>query len=326
MNGTKAPFLHFLGTGSGFSDSHNNAFWISKVKPPGFDEEQCLFLIDLSLLNFCKVVKLIEEHNLRYVVILLTHLHPDHASGIGTLMNWAEAERKFHGEERYIHVVCGDPQTAKDLSRYLNDSGTTAQSDHDSCCSILYMDTMFGTVINALYRKNSQSMFLWNNKEPRLEIDGEGITETFRPVAVTHGKMRSFGWTIKPRDGSLIVYTGDTDSIKYFDRAVIQWLKIVREVASIIGLVCTADITCYCVMETYPKSGRNMTVNGNIEEVLDRLRILYHESAVGSLRLVFMHYNDYDELARQLETSGFNDEVGKLSPKVSVEIATPAEI
>ncbi|MBR2659593.1 hypothetical protein IKD60_02425 [Candidatus Saccharibacteria bacterium] len=330
MDKAKADFLQFLGTGSGFADTHNNAFWFADVlfcadaPSTQSDCRQCLFLIDLSLLNFQKVVKLIEDSGVCYVVILLTHIHPDHASGIGTLMDWAEGRRRFHQKEIYVHVVCGSHELAKQLEKLLTISGTTAYAKHDTCCSILQMDPIFHH-ISPLYRKSNHNM-LYYSSNATAHSQGEALDYLFQPVAVTHGTMSAFGWLINPQNGPLIVYTGDTDSIEYFDRQVIQLLDAVKRQNILFGQTHTVDMECYCTMETYPKSGRNMTMNGNSQEVLDRLKILYHESVVRSLRCVFMHYNDYDELARQLETSGFNDEVGKLSPKVSVEIATPAEI
>lgn len=64
--------LKFLGNGSGFTNSHNNCYFIDDDK---------LFFIDLSMLNIQKALKVQKEYG--HVSILITHMHDDHVSGIG---------------------------------------------------------------------------------------------------------------------------------------------------------------------------------------------------------------------------------------------------
>lgn len=64
--------LKFLGNDSGFTDSHNNAFYV-------YDSE--VVFIDLSMLNIQKALKVQEKYN--SVNIIVTHMHDDHVSGIG---------------------------------------------------------------------------------------------------------------------------------------------------------------------------------------------------------------------------------------------------
>lgn len=68
--------LHFFGTGSGFAESHTNAYFFY-----GKD----LVLIDMSMDHVRKAVSLAEEKNPENIFLLLTHLHPDHVSGVSML-------------------------------------------------------------------------------------------------------------------------------------------------------------------------------------------------------------------------------------------------
>ena len=64
--------LNFMGTGSGFSNEHNNAyFWV-------YDG---IVFLDLSILNMSKAIQLAKE--MENVYLLLTHMHDDHAGGMG---------------------------------------------------------------------------------------------------------------------------------------------------------------------------------------------------------------------------------------------------
>lgn len=64
--------LKFLGNGSGFTDKHTNAF---------YEYDGKLILIDLSMLNIQKALKV--QENYSDVNVIVTHMHDDHVSGIG---------------------------------------------------------------------------------------------------------------------------------------------------------------------------------------------------------------------------------------------------
>lgn len=68
--------LKFFGNGSGFTDSHTNAYFI---------KGKSLVLIDLSMLNLYKVLALNPEKYSK-VFIFVTHMHDDHVSGIGMFL------------------------------------------------------------------------------------------------------------------------------------------------------------------------------------------------------------------------------------------------
>ena len=69
--------LKFLGNGSGFTDSHTNAF---------FELENKIILIDISMLNVQKFLKLKPYEKETFV--LITHMHDDHISGLAMLIQY----------------------------------------------------------------------------------------------------------------------------------------------------------------------------------------------------------------------------------------------
>lgn len=69
--------LKFLGNGSGFTNSHTNAY---------FEMEDKIVLIDISMLNIDKFLSI--KPYLKDTYVLLTHLHADHVSGLGMLIQY----------------------------------------------------------------------------------------------------------------------------------------------------------------------------------------------------------------------------------------------
>lgn len=67
--------LKFLGNGSGFSETHTNAY---------FEQGNDFVIIDLSLLNLKKLLSLKPYEKETYLFI--THMHDDHVSGVTLLV------------------------------------------------------------------------------------------------------------------------------------------------------------------------------------------------------------------------------------------------
>lgn len=66
--------LHFFGTGSGFTDSHTNAY---------FFHNDDLILIDLSMQHISKALDIIRSKKyLNHIYMVITHMHDDHVSGL----------------------------------------------------------------------------------------------------------------------------------------------------------------------------------------------------------------------------------------------------
>lgn len=71
--------INFLGNGSGFTDNHTNGYFITDTND--------LVLIDLSMNNYSKLLNFpLKDFNNIYV--LITHMHDDHISGIGMLVQY----------------------------------------------------------------------------------------------------------------------------------------------------------------------------------------------------------------------------------------------
>lgn len=69
--------LKFLGTGSGFTFNHTNAY---------FETATDFVLLDISMMNLEKLLLLKPYEKETYV--LITHMHPDHVSGLAMLIQW----------------------------------------------------------------------------------------------------------------------------------------------------------------------------------------------------------------------------------------------
>ena len=89
--------LNFFGNGSGFTDSHNNA-WFIPAPPP-----QNMVLIDLSMLNLGKLLKM-EPWKYEKTYLYVTHMHDDHTSGIGLFIQYMWY---CHGREITIVAPAG---------------------------------------------------------------------------------------------------------------------------------------------------------------------------------------------------------------------------
>lgn len=77
--------LQFFGRGSAFDDEQNSAF---------FSDGDDVILVDCPMSSFHKLRKMNIEHltdsrNIRIIIILVTHTHGDHVSGIATLIQFA---------------------------------------------------------------------------------------------------------------------------------------------------------------------------------------------------------------------------------------------
>ena len=83
--------LNFLGNGSGFSKSHNGAFFL---------RDNSFYLIDCSLLNLEKILSL-RPNNYRNIYVIITHMHDDHVSGLSLFI-----QKMFYVYGKMVKIVC----------------------------------------------------------------------------------------------------------------------------------------------------------------------------------------------------------------------------
>lgn len=168
--------LKFLGNGSGFSiDKGNNCAY--------FKENDKILFLDFGDSTFEKVISQGLLNDVNQVVVALTHLHGDHAGGMGSLCLYNTFAKNIP-----THIVQSD-NISKDTSimQYLALQG----------CDSIYnfidssLDSMFKNIINLKFEK------------------------------VSHVKpIDSFSIEIKLADGRTIYYSGDTNDEEYIKRIV----------------------------------------------------------------------------------------------------------
>mgnify|MGYP002626712432 CR=1 FL=1 len=71
--------LRFIGNGSGFSRSNNNAF---------FENNDELIMIDCSMLNMNRIRDIFDFKKYNKINIFVTHMHADHVSGIPNIIQY----------------------------------------------------------------------------------------------------------------------------------------------------------------------------------------------------------------------------------------------
>lgn len=82
--------LKFLGNGSGFTTSHNNAY---------FEKDGNIYFIDLSMLNLEKALKL-QPEKYDNIFIIITHMHEDHTTGIGLFI-----QHMFYTKQKKVFLI-----------------------------------------------------------------------------------------------------------------------------------------------------------------------------------------------------------------------------
>lgn len=82
--------LKFLGNGSGFTESHTNAFFV---------KGKILVIIDLSMINLYKLLNL-QPEKYNKIFLFVTHMHDDHTSGIGLFL-----QHMYYLKQKTVYIV-----------------------------------------------------------------------------------------------------------------------------------------------------------------------------------------------------------------------------
>lgn len=198
---TKAP-LSFFGCGRGHSFSHNNAYFFRKVNSSDAEMQNKydLFLIDLSMLNCQKAIELIQSRNdIRYIFLLITHLHDDHFSGVIPLCSYC-----YYKLNKTVNVII-HPNLKSDICEYARITGAALKPACRVCAfyeTIKYID----------YDKPFDSTI-----EMAEVLDA--IKKTVKSIILTQHdsklENKCFGFRCETDDFSF-VYTGDTAVLEPF--------------------------------------------------------------------------------------------------------------
>lgn len=86
--------IKFIGNGSGFSKTNNNAF---------FEYKDELTLIDCSMLNMNRIKSIFDFKKYNTINIFVTHMHADHISGLPNLIQFL-----FHAYNIICNVMIPD--------------------------------------------------------------------------------------------------------------------------------------------------------------------------------------------------------------------------
>ncbi|MBQ6396259.1 hypothetical protein IJH89_01590, partial [Candidatus Saccharibacteria bacterium] len=114
--------LHFLGVRTGSTTSHNNAYF-----SPTPDT---IVFVDMSLLNFPKAKTLLrsKKDKINRVILYLTHLHADHASGVVPLAIYIKNLFK----NKILLEVISSPEVARAASIALTLEGGKMTFDSET--------------------------------------------------------------------------------------------------------------------------------------------------------------------------------------------------
>lgn len=161
--------LRFLGTGSGFADEHTSAYFTTNKNE--------LVLIDCSMLNIPKL-KTMNLFLYDSFVVLVTHTHGDHCSGLGLWIQYVHFV-----ENKEITIIAPSKKVKKDLLYLLENL--------EGCDSSWYK---------------------------LFSVDEVNEPWLYKSIQTEHSPQlagKCFGYQLNLR-GKNIIYTGDTATLEPF--------------------------------------------------------------------------------------------------------------
>lgn len=197
--------LKFLGNGSAFSKTHTNAY---------FHHNHNLYLIDLSMYHVQKAEKLVTETT-QNIFILLTHLHPDHASGIGAFAQW------LFWVKNKKPIFVSDVRLRSDIIEYMRATGVAKE-----CFTTISIHSD-----NNLYVFDSLEIKRKEQDALRKEVSS-CLYKIIPTVHVPNLSGKCFGFMLTI-NGKKILYTGDTSTLDPFANKLYDIDEFYCEMSSI---------------------------------------------------------------------------------------------
>lgn len=183
--------VNFFGTGSGFTSSHTNAY---------FFKDKNIVLIDLSMQHVEKAVNLVKKTKPEDVYLILTHMHPDHVSGIVMF-----AQHLFYTMGMNLKIIVPN-ELYKDIIKILEIEGAER-----SMCYVIPIHRDKETAIRMpLSVREKYKIFISSWLLDIIDTDH---------APELYGKCFGYRFCI---DDSYIIYTGDTCSLENF-MPYIKW-------------------------------------------------------------------------------------------------------
>ena len=207
--------LEFLGTGNAFSKTKGPSCAILRTsvgKDILIDAGECVNKLVIEAMN----AKRILQNNDNSLAIFLTHMHPDHIAGLGTLIYELYFEKGF----KYFHIYVGHESHREFIKELLQIFSISENDKSRFTVSIQVWQSNSG---NDLLLTHEEKMKEDGSKEvtctylnmfevphdPRKRCHGLRILETVHSEKITEDGR---GMDIKKISKRAIIYSGDTSS------------------------------------------------------------------------------------------------------------------
>ena len=268
--------LKFLGVNGGSSDSHTNAFF--------FPDPETLVFLDLSLRNFRKARRILTENKarLKRVIVLLTHLHPDHASGVIMLAYAVRHELKDATLEVITDVSLGD-----DVAKLFDaEGGRISYIEEED--GKLYPDKIYELYMLRMLGEGTRFHLFTHSNGTLVPPQGGDVDKLiprwfFRAIPTEHAPRLegATGFELEV-EKTRIIYSGDTSTFAPFFRAV---EAAAEEDAEKIELYVECSTTKLPVHLFLPE------IKSELLELL---------IAAPNLDIIFMHYDNRYKVAKEV--------------------------